>query len=253
MSIGKSKLVITRPLDKAEQLVSVFSDIEFDAEQVFFIEPMLSIVPVVDDRFQTLDSNDYDGVLITSANAIHHGISNPSFSVWKGKPLFVVGEQTAIRAREAGFQNIQSVFADVADLKKWFEAQQDDAKSKLIYLRGEVVSADLAADLKAYGNDVDEIVTYRAIPSGSFSQEFVSEVQAENIGGITFFSRRTVVIFMSLAIKSSVLKLLRDVPVYCISENVASYVRESFNGPVEVASSPDREAMVKLIQNHFLK
>ena len=259
MPFDRRKIVVTRPLDQAEQFVSLFSASvsapECDVEDAFFIEPLLSIGPIVDDRFQVLDPKDYDGVLLTSANALHEGLLKADFSGWQDRKLFVVGEQTAIRAREAGFHHVQ-VFADVSALRHWFEGQHIKQnikeKNKILYLRGEVISADIASDLGPYGYDVDELITYRALPNVSFSSEFLAMVKSGQIGGISFFSKRTAMIFMSLASGNGVLKSLRHVPVYCISDHVASYVRESFIGDVWVSSSPDRRGMMELIKIRFL-
>lgn len=62
------------------------------------IIPLFEVVPV---EWSAPNAGRFDGLVLTSANAVRHG--GPQLAAFKGLPVHAVGAATAAAAREAGF------------------------------------------------------------------------------------------------------------------------------------------------------
>lgn len=75
------------------------------------VTPLFEIVPV---KWIAPDPRNFDGLLLTSANAVRHG--GEPLEKMKGLPAYAVGEATAEAAREAGFKVARTGRGNVDDL-----------------------------------------------------------------------------------------------------------------------------------------
>jgi len=76
------------------------------------------------------DPGEFDGLLLTSANAVRHG--GPGLGQFRGLPVHAVGPATSEAARNAGFQLAALGSSDVAGLLK-----QLPRSLRLLHLAGE--------------------------------------------------------------------------------------------------------------------
>ena len=90
---GFSDFILLRPEPGAAQSLAAAKKINLPARSfpAFVVEPCAWDVP---------DSEQFDGLLIGSANAFRHG--GKGLSAYRERPVFAVGEQTADAARAAG-------------------------------------------------------------------------------------------------------------------------------------------------------
>jgi uroporphyrinogen-III synthase len=88
------RLLVLRPEPGARATVERARQrgLEAIAAPLFEIEPVAWDVP---------DPTSFDGLLLTSANALRHG--GPGIEALRGLPVYAVGESTAEAARSAGF------------------------------------------------------------------------------------------------------------------------------------------------------
>lgn len=89
--------------------------------------PLFSLQPVA---WAAPDSGGFDGLLLTSANAVRHG--GPELNALRGLPAYAVGAATAAEARDAGFTLAATGEAGVDDLLRGIEPGL-----KLLHLCGE--------------------------------------------------------------------------------------------------------------------
>jgi uroporphyrinogen-III synthase len=111
--------------------------------------PLFTIEPV---QWETPDAGSFDGVLLTSANAVTFG--GEALHSLRGLKVYAVGEATAQAAREAGFDIAARGDAGVDRLLSSIEPNL-----KLLHLCG----ADRrdAADAK---QQITRVIVYRAVP-----------------------------------------------------------------------------------------
>lgn len=82
------------------------------------------------------DPEDFDTLMITSANAMRHG--GPALEAFFGLPLYAVGKATAEAAREQGFADIHIAGPNAEKLADRLRA---DGRSAVLHLGGEETRA----------------------------------------------------------------------------------------------------------------
>lgn len=88
------RLLVLRPEQAAARTLDRARELGLDAVSV----PLFVVAPV---QWDAPDPQDFDGLLLTSANAILHG--GPALEMLVRLPVYAVGEATAAAARQAGF------------------------------------------------------------------------------------------------------------------------------------------------------
>lgn len=89
-----TRVIVLRPEPAASETVRRARELGLDAEAV----PLFEVEPVA---WDAPEASGFDGLLLTSANALRHG--GGQLQQLRGLPAYAVGEATAAAAREAGF------------------------------------------------------------------------------------------------------------------------------------------------------
>lgn len=125
------RLFILRPEPGASQTAGRAQAMGFHT----VIHPLFAIKPVA---WEPPDPAAYDGVMLTSANAVRHG--GPALARYHQLPLFAVGQASAKAAREAGFLDAREGDGDVAAL---LQRIADAGFRSILHLSGrDVTDAD---------------------------------------------------------------------------------------------------------------
>ncbi len=206
--------------------------------------PMLRFEPL---PFQDDGEVAYGGVIVTSANALRGIAPRLKGSALLKLPLFSVGEHTASAAREAGFENVISAGGDAGALRERVlasvKARELKKTSPLLYLAGADLARDLAGELGERGFTVVTQTTYRMAAVPGLPREAGDAFAANRIEAVLHYSRRSARAFLEAARASGVEISALSIPQCCISEGVASVVRDAGATQVMVAASPDENAL----------
>jgi uroporphyrinogen-III synthase len=190
---------------------------------------------------------DYGAVIVTSANALRGIAPQLSRSPLLELPLYAVGEHTAAAAREAGFENVISATGDAGALRDRVlasvKARELKKASPLLYLAGADLARDLAGELGERGFTVVTQTTYRMAAVSGLPYEVSDAFAANRIEAVLHYSRRSARAFLEAARTSGVEISALSIPQCCISEGVASVVRDAGAAQVMVAASPDENAL----------
>jgi uroporphyrinogen-III synthase len=238
-------VLVTRPTPDNQATAAALRDRGFEA----LLAPML--------RFEAVPSRDepdaaYGAVIATSANALRGLGSHPADQRLRELPLFAVGEHTASAANDAGFSKVISAEGDASRLRDAIIAA---AKAKgikktlpLLYLAGADLARDLAGDLGARGFTVVTRTTYRMADVTELPRHACEAFAANRVGAVLHYSRRSARAFLDAAraggVEISALAVLQG----CISDNVASIVREAGAPQVLTARSPDENALLEALE-----
>jgi uroporphyrinogen-III synthase len=117
------RLFIMRPEPGASATVCEAAELGLDAVAM----PLFSVKPL---NWDVPDKTEFDGLLLTSANAVRHG--GEEMSLLRALPVHAVGEATAEIAREAGFDIASTGNSGVERL-----LGQIDPDLRLLHLCGE--------------------------------------------------------------------------------------------------------------------
>ena len=213
------------------------------------LAPMLRFEPVAFDDDAEMR---YGAVIVTSANALR-GIERQLRDRGLLKlPLFAVGEHTAAAARSVGFETVIPANGGAESLRDLVlasaKAKALKKTSPLLYLAGADLARDLAGELGERGFTVITHTTYRMIPVSSLPREACDAFAASRIEAVLHYSRRSARAFLEAARAGGVEISALAVPQCCISDAVASIVRDAGATQVMVAATPDEPALFQALE-----
>jgi uroporphyrinogen-III synthase len=206
--------------------------------------PMLRFEPVA---FQDDCDAPYGAVIVTSANALRAVADQAALSRLKELPLFAVGERTAEAARETGFRNVVSADGDAGALRDLMaagiRAKTLKKTTTLLYLAGADLARDLAGELGERGFNVVTQTTYRMAPIANLPRDVCDAFAESRVEAVLHYSRRSARAFLDAARAGGVEISALAIPQCCLSEAIASIVRDAGATQVVVARKPDEKAL----------
>ncbi len=201
----------------------------------------------------------WDGVLITSANAVRAIAAHPRRGELHGLPLFAVGRRSAEAARAAGFAEVVSADGDADDLARLVAARdrtsqvrvrppqaRESVRRPLLYLAGEDRAGDLGDTLAAHGIATRTVVVYRAVIATALPPDIKDALAAGQIDGVLHYSRRSADAFMALALAAMIDIKKLTIKHYCVSAQAAAPLRDA-GAAAFAAATPDEAALLALI------
>jgi uroporphyrinogen-III synthase len=237
-------ILVTRPQPDNAATVAALREKGFEV----LAAPMLRFETVA---FQDDSDARYGAVVVTSANALRAVEGQAAIARLKELPLFAVGERTAEAASEAGFRNVISADGDATALRELMVASVRAKTLKksgtLLYLAGADLARDLAGELGERGFSVVTQTTYRMAPIVSLPREVCDAFAANGIEAVLHYSRRSARAFLEAARAGGVEISALAIPQCCLSDAVASIVRDAGASQVMVAPSPDEKALFEVL------
>jgi uroporphyrinogen-III synthase len=210
--------------------------------------PMLRFerVMVQDDHADDAEQH-YGAVIVTSASALRAIDGQPILAALLKLPLYAVGERTAEAARAVGFAKVISADGDAHALRDLVVARVKDKKLKksatLLYLAGADLARDLAGELGERGFSVVTHTAYRMAPVKDLPALVSDGFAAGAIQAVLHYSRRSARAFFAAARAAGVEISALAVPHICLSDSVASIVRDAGATQVLLAATPDENAL----------
>ena len=237
-------VLVTRPNPDDETTASALRARGFEVLRA----PMLRFEPVA---FRDDEDARYGAVIVTSANALRGIAPHLKGSRLLKLPLFAVGEHTASAARGIGFEKIIPANGDATALRDLVlasvKAKELKKSSTLLYLAGADLARDLAAELGERGFSVVTHTTYRMVPLSSLPRETCDAFAANQVEAVLHYSRRSARAFLEAARAAGVEISALAIPQCCISDAVASIVRDAGATQVMVAASPHENALFEVL------
>ena len=234
-------ILVTRPEPDNEKTAAALHARGYDT----LLSPMLRYEAI---PFHGEDDAAYDGVVVTSANAIRAIENHPSRMRLFGLRAFTVGEHSAEAARGAGFGEVVSAKAGAHALSDLIAKTVAAGKLKkgatLCYLAGADLAHDLAADLGARGFTVVTHTTYRMVPVAGFPAGISDAFRADRVEAVLHYSRRSARAFLDAARADGVEISALALPQCCISDAVAGILREAGAMQVAAARTLDEAAVI---------
>ena len=236
-------ILVTRPQPDNDATAAALRARGFEV----FPAPMLRFEPVA---FHDDADARYGAVIVTSANAIR-AIEAHLAGRLLALPLLAVGERTAEAARRAGFRDVTVAEGNAAALRDLIvagaRAKTLKKASTLLYLAGADLAGDLAGELGERGFSVVTHTTYRMIPVANLPPEVCDAFVVNRIEAVLHYSRRSARAFLDAVQAAGVEISALAIPQCCISDAVASIVRDGGATQVLVARSPDENGLFEAL------
>jgi uroporphyrinogen-III synthase len=237
-------ILVTRPQPDNEATAAALRAKGFEVLPA----PMLRFEPVA---FHDDADARYGAVIATSANALRAIEAHLAGSRLLTLPLFAVGERTAEAARQAGFRDIVVADGNAEALRDLIvasvRAKTLKKSSTLLYLAGADLAGDLAGELGERGFSVATHTTYRMIPILSLPQDTRDAFAADRVEAVLHYSRRSARAFVDAVRAAGVEISALAIPQCCISDAVASVVRDVGATQVLVARAPDENGLFEAL------
>ena len=232
-----STLLLTRPADDSAAMKA-----ELAGEGVHcLISPMLEIQPIATQPAGTPD------ILVASSRHAFTALHTIP-PAWQNAALYVVGEQTAQAAAQAGLTQSASIAATMQALLTSLRRDYAEKTPNALYLRGEHISLSPAEALP----DIQwqELICYRANAAEAFSGEAKAALAGDVPLAVAFYSARTAQIFQQLLDARAA--QTPPLSAYCFSDQVAQALEANRWQGVHIAAFPNQEAMLALLRAKLL-
>ena len=209
-------ILLTRPLEDCSEMILKFQSLGHQVSHL----PLLNIEKM---NYEEINFSDYGGIIFTSANAVKFLDLK---KLDKNIICFCVGELTEKKARNFGFQNTISAEGNVLNLKELIIQNYTVKNKPLLYISGEIISADLDQQLIMEGYSVKRIVNYRVSHNENFDEKFINELKL-NIPDIVYiYSQNSASSFLNFIKIYQTENIWMNTNLMCIGEKTSSILNE---------------------------
>ena len=231
-------IVITRPKEDSLYLIA----------NLIKLGHMVTHLPVIKiEKLETKKINllNYQAVIFTSSNAIKFMNIEKFNSKIK---CFCVGKATELTARQAGFINIYTSEGTVDSLLELMMRTLENKSEKLLYLSSEFISKDLDKDLIKAGYSVDRISNYTSLPIEEVDRKTLDFFERKPPDVIFIYSSKSAKNLFNLINKYSLLNVVTQSNLMCISEKVLLVLKQIKWKKVFVFSPGEEEFLLNKIK-----
>ena len=231
-------IVITRPKEDSLYLI----------ENLIKLGHIVTHLPVIKiEKLETKKINlfNYQAVIFTSSNAIKFMNIEKFNSKIK---CFCVGKSTEFTAKQVGFVNTYTSEGTVDSLIELIIRTLDNKSGKLLYLSSEFISKDLDQDLVAAGYLVDRISNYTSLPVKDIDKKTLIFLEKNPPDVIFVYSSKSASNLFKLINKYSLLNVVTQSNLMCISEKVLSVLKQIKWKKVFVFSPGEEEFLLNKIR-----
>ena len=226
-------IVITRPKEDSLHLI----------ENLIKLGHIVTHLPVI--KIQKLETEkinffNYQAVIFTSSNAIRF------MNIEKFDPkikCFCVGKATEFTAKQVGFINTYTSEGTVDSLIELIVQTLDNKSEKLLYLSSEFISKDLDKDLIHAGYLVDRVSNYTSLPIEEIDAKTLNFFKKKPPDAIFIYSSKSAENLFKLINKYSLLNVVTQTNLMCISEKVLSVLKH-IKWKKEFVFSPGEEVFL---------
>jgi uroporphyrinogen-III synthase len=182
--------------------------------------PLLNIEKI---NYEEINFSNYGGIIFTSANAVKF-LDMKKLN--KDIICFCVGDSTEKNARSVGFQNTISAEGNVLNLKELIYQNYMVKNKPLLYISGELISADLDQQLINEGYNVKRIINYRVSHNENFDENFIKELKLNIPDMVYIYSQNSASSFLNFIKIYQTENIWMNTNLMCIGEKTSSILNE---------------------------
>lgn len=272
----KPTIIVTRPSPDGEAFMTTLAQAGISAVfspvmTIDFTNGINSTSNINNDHAgQKLDLTGLDGFVFTSANGVRalqgriatqRGAQGDSkgdgqekaHQNYKQLPAFAVGPATAAMARQAGFNEVIVAEGSVDHLAETIGAYWRGHRGKCVYHpAGSHIAGELKTHLEAQAIIVRREILYQARAREHITPEAEELLtRSPQTAGVTFFSPRSVNLFLEQVGRATLTNTLSSVTAICLSDAVAALARQQSWRSIAIAQTPDSDAMINTITSLY--
>jgi uroporphyrinogen-III synthase len=234
------RLLVTRPEPDALVLKARLESLGHEAT----VAPMLT---VSFENVEAVDLSEVQALIATSRNGLKALKAQRAHRIAAQLPIYVVGQATAREAKAMGFSEIIVGGGTVASLLPEIVATADPQSDVLMHLAGDEVAGQIGSELELHGFRVMQPVVYRMVPTAAFTPDVEEQIETGEVDGVLLFSPRTASIYADLILSHGLEKATKRLNHYCLSRAVAQRLAPLAPVRIELAATPNLDAMLDLL------
>ena len=231
-------IIITRPIEDSLFLIERL-------KKQGHMVTHLPIIKIQELKTEKINFQNYKAVIFTSSNAIKFLNVDKFDSKIK---CYCVGKMTELRARKAGFINTYSSEGTVDSLIELIIRSFDNKSGKLLYLSSEFISKNLDIDLSNAGFTVDRVSNYTTLPVEEIDKNTISFLKKKSPDAIFVYSSKSAKNLFNLINKYSLLNVVTQSNLMCISEKVLLVLKQIKWKNVFIFSPGEEEFLLNKIR-----
>ena len=209
-------ILLTRPLEDCSEMILKLKSLGHQVSHL----PLLNFNKA---NYEEIDFSEYGGIIFTSANAVKFldlkNIDKKTF-------CFCVGGATEKKVRSVGFQNVITADGNVENLKELILQNFNQKDGKLVYVSGDIVSADLEQQLLKEGYYINRIINYRTSHNEKFDEDFVKELKLKIPDIVYIYSQNSALSFLNFIKINQSERHWMNTNLMCIGEKTSSILNE---------------------------
>ena len=209
-------ILLTRPLEDCSEIILKFKSLGHQVSHL----PLLKIEKI---NYEDVNFNDYGAIIFTSANAVKFLDLN---KLDKNIMCFCVGGMTEKKARAAGFQNTIAAEGNVLNLKELILQNYETQSKPLLYVSGEIISADLDKQLLKEGYNIKRIINYRVSHNQKFDENFIKELKINIPDMVYIYSQNSASSLLNFIKVHQTENIWMNTNLMCIGEKTSSILNE---------------------------
>jgi uroporphyrinogen-III synthase len=209
-------ILLTRPLIDCSDMILKFKSLGHQVSHL----PLLNIEKI---NYEEINFSDYGGIIFTSANAVKFLDLK---KLDKNIICFCVGDITEKKARSFGFQNTISAEGNVLNLKELILQNYSLKDKPLLYISGEIISADLDQQLIYEGLNIKRIINYRVSHNENFDENFIKELKLDIPDIVYVYSQNSASSFLNFIKIYQTENIWMNTNLMCIGEKTSSILNE---------------------------
>jgi len=231
-------IVITRPKEDSFYLIERL-------KKLGHIVTLLPVIKIEKLKTKKIDFQNYKAVIFTSSNAIKFLNTDKFDSKIK---CYCVGKTTEFMAKQVGFINTYTSEGTVDSLIELIIRTYENKSGKLLYLSSEFISKDLDIDLISAGFKVDRISNYTTLPIEEIDKTTLDFLKKKSLDAIFVYSSKSAKNLFNLINKYSLLNVVTQSNLMCISEKVLLVLKQIKWKKVFIFSPGEEEFLLNKIR-----
>ena len=209
-------ILLTRPLEDCSEMILKFQSLGHQVSHL----PLLLIEKM---SYEEVNFLDYGGIIFTSANSIKFLEAK---KIDKNIICFCVGSNTEKKARKLGFQNTIAAEGNVSNLKELILQNYETQSKPLLYVSGEIISADLDKQLLKEGYNIKRIINYRVSHNQKFDENFIKELKINIPDMVYVYSQNSASSLLNFIKVHQTENIWMNTNLMCIGEKTSSILNE---------------------------
>ena len=209
-------IVITRPKEDSLYLIK-------NLIKLGHVVTHLPVIKIEKLKTEKINLLNYQAVIFTSSNAIRF-MNIEKFN--SNIKCFCVGKTTEFTAKQVGFINTLTSEGTVDSLIELIIRSLDNKTGKLLYLSSEFISKDLDIDLSNAGFTIDRVSNYTTLPVEEIDKNTLDFFKKKSPDVIFVYSSKSAKNLFNLINKYSLLNVVTQSNLMCISEKVLLVLKQ---------------------------